>query len=94
MDGGQTSGNLALIAYSGSPRPLDLERVRRFPVHPRVRAVMRGKLYERFEFPEGTPAIILTDDYNPLDFYDAGIREAVRRDILETTDWDVLIETG
>jgi spermidine synthase len=94
MDSGETSGNLALIAYSGSPRPFDLERVRRFPVHPRVRASMRGKLYERFELPEGTPAIILTDDYNPLDFYDAGIREGVRREILETTDWDVLIETG
>jgi len=44
-----------------------------------------------FRFPEGTPAILLTDDYNPVDFYDAWLRERVRRNLLKITDWDVMI---
>ncbi len=39
---------------------------------------------------EGVPAIILRDDYNPMDSYDLGLREANRGDILQTTDWEIL----
>jgi len=49
-----------------------------------------GKRYD-YVFPEGTPAIILTDDYNPVDFCDAWLRESVRRNLLKITDWDVMI---
>ena len=34
---------------------------------------------------------MLTDDYNPIDFYDAWLRESVRREILQSTDWEMLI---
>ena len=35
--------------------------------------------------------MLLTDDYNPIDFYDLWLKEKVRRTILETTDWDILL---
>ena len=48
----------------------------------------------RFAFPKGTPAIVLTDDFNPVDVRDSKLRESLRREILETTDWGMLLETG
>jgi hypothetical protein len=34
---------------------------------------------------------VLTDDYNPIDFYDSWLREYIRRGLLQGMDWDVLI---
>jgi hypothetical protein len=44
-----------------------------------------------YRFPPDTPAILLTDDFNPMDVHDAWLRERVRRNILETTDWGILL---
>lgn len=35
--------------------------------------------------------MLLTDDYNPVDFYDLPLKEKVRRTILDSTDWDILL---
>ncbi len=41
--------------------------------------------------PEKAEAIILTDEYNPIDFYDMELKERVRKLILEGSDWDILL---
>jgi hypothetical protein len=41
--------------------------------------------------PEHASAFVLSDDYNPIDFFDSSLKEDVRRDILKNTDWDILI---
>jgi hypothetical protein len=44
-----------------------------------------------YQFPKGTRSMLLTDDFNPMDVHDAWLRERVRREILETTDWSILL---
>ncbi len=89
-DEGEGWGNLTLVAYSGPPRPFDPAKVAAFPVHPLARQGVDRSLGRRFRFPAGTPALVLTDDFNPLDVGDLWLKERIRRGILESTDWDVL----
>jgi len=91
IDKGDGYGNMAVIAYNQSPISLDPEIVNSFPVHPLAIKVIRETLKMKFRFPQGTSAIILSDDYNPIDFYDVWLRERVRKNIIEATDWDILI---
>ncbi len=44
----------------------------------------------QFSCDEGVPAIMLRDDCNPMGRYDLELKEAHRRDILQTTDWEIL----
>lgn len=85
------SGNLAIVAYNSRPIPLNPEIVKDFPVHPFVSISVGQLLGTRFSFPSNTDAIILSDDYNPIDFYDRWLKEKLRKDILETTDADILM---
>lgn len=87
---GEGWGNLTVLAYPGPLRPFDPARVAAFPVHPLAREGVTRNLARRFRFPAGTPAHVLTDDFNPLDVGDLPLKERVRRGILEATDWDVL----
>jgi len=83
--------NFAIVAYDGPPRALDASRIEGFPVHSLAQAAVRRGLARPLELPEDPKAIILTDDFNPIDFRDLEIKEAVRRQILATTDWDILL---
>jgi spermidine synthase len=83
-------GNLAIMAYQGAPRSMQID-YRRFQVHPKVRNTVFSHLDKPFRFPPGTPAIVLTDAYNPIDFFDSWLREDIRSRILKITDWDILI---
>jgi hypothetical protein len=83
-------GNIAVMAYQGPRRELQVDPAR-FQSHASVRQNVFANLGRRYEFPVGTPAIILTDAYNPVDFFDGWLREMVRKTILEATDWDILI---
>lgn len=83
-------GNLAIMAYQGEPRPLRPGQLR-MRSHPRVVREVLSNFGRRFQFAEGTPAMVLTDDYNPIDFFDSWLREYVRNNILQTTDWDILL---
>ncbi|WP_426415381.1 fused MFS/spermidine synthase [Aestuariirhabdus sp. LZHN29] len=87
-------GNLAVLAYNGAPRTLDLTRIRQFPVHPMAREQVQANLGRRFEFPADARAIVLTDDYNPMDFFDSDTREGVREIIINSTPWEILIYSG
>lgn len=83
-------GNVAVMAYQGPRRELQVDHTR-FQSHASVRQHVFANLGRRFEFPAGTPAMVLTDAYNPVDFFDGWLREMVRKSILESTDWDILI---
>jgi spermidine synthase len=74
------TGNAFFVASKEplpNPAPPDLETVpasaQRF-----VEAALNRRIEPDFE--SGT---VLTDDYNPVDFFEAGHREAIRRRILE-----------
>jgi len=83
-------GNVIVVARSGPPLAFDAARVAGFPVHALARDGV-ARLGTRFRFPEGAPAIVLTDDYNPVDFRDTWVKERLRASILSGTDWEVLL---
>ena len=83
-------GNIIIVAYQGGARDFQPVDNRIFTIHPFFEKTIRDNLGTRFYFPAGTRAIILTDNYNPVDFYDFWLRELIRKMILDTIDWDLL----
>ncbi|MDO9069076.1 MAG: fused MFS/spermidine synthase, partial [Deltaproteobacteria bacterium] len=61
-------GNLELFAYDRAPVTIDISQLAGYEVSPMVGNI-RDFMYKKFEFPINTPAITLTDGYNPIDFY-------------------------
>jgi hypothetical protein len=51
---------------------------------------VRNNLQQPFAFPPQTPAIVLSDDYNPVDFYDLWLKEMLRKNTVDSTDFDIL----
>lgn len=84
-------GNIIVLAYDTEFKPFDRLTVAGFPVHPFARSGVSSNLGRTFLVQPGAPAVILSDDYNPIDFYDIGIKEWIRKSILDGTDADVLI---
>jgi spermidine synthase len=84
-------GNVILVAHRGPPIPVDRDILARFPVHPMAKDVVDRFFGRPYRFPPETHAIVLCDDYNPIDFYDRWVKERIRAAILEATDWDVLL---
>jgi len=88
---GDGIGNLEVIAYDHPFPPLKLESVINLPTHPFAQDRVRKYLGKDVVFPSAAPSVVLSDDYNPVDFYDLSLREKLRKNILENTDWDILI---
>ncbi len=84
-------GNLIVVAYNGEPRTLDTNILSQYQIHPFAREIVERALRQPLSEITHANAIVLTDDYSPIDFFDAWLRESVRRTIIETTDWDALI---
>ena len=85
------AGNLVVLAHDGGPRRVNTALLRHFPVHPLAAKGVASVLVTPYAFPAKTPSMLLTDDFNPMDVHDAWLRERVRRNILETTDWGILL---
>lgn len=88
---GEGTGNLEIVAYDGAHRSLQLDRINKFAIHPSAERMVRLSMQQPFAFPQQTPALVLSDDYNPVDFYDLWLKEQVRKIILDTTDFDILL---
>jgi spermidine synthase len=85
---GDGEGNLVLLAYQGALRTYPARLLSE--VHPLARDGVARHLAARYAFPAETPALLLSDDFNPLDVRDAWLRERVRSAILQSTDWRLL----
>jgi spermidine synthase len=83
-------GNLEIVAYDGVVRPLQINRVPNMNIHPIAEDAVRNNLAKPFTFPPQTPAIVLSDDYNPVDFYDMWLKEMLRKNTTENVDFDIL----
>lgn len=87
----QASGNMILVAHDGPPRPAPPGALARAAaaMHP----LTRGET--RWLAPVGPPthprAVLLTDDYNPLDLMDLDLREALREGIISSTPAAILM---
>ena len=88
---GEGWGSLAVIAYDRPAIPLNPDSIRNFPVHHLANDLVSRLMGQKFLFPLDTPAIILSDNYNPIDFYDSWLKERIRKNILENTDLSILL---
>jgi spermidine synthase len=88
---GGTDGlaNVAVVATRAPRLGYDPARVAEFAIHP-LAGDVRARLFEVRE-PPPEAAVVLTDDHNPADALDVPLREAARRAMLGSTDWDVLL---
>ena len=83
-------GNIELFAYDGKAVTLKPENISAYQMHPLTENA-RPLMLSTFTFPAGTPAMVLTDSYNPVDFYDVRIKEYSRNRILQFSDIDFLL---
>jgi len=84
------TGNLVVLAYDGAPRRLDAASLGERPLHPLAADGVRAALARPFSFAPDTPALRLTDDFNPIDVRDLWLKERLRRHILQSTPNRVL----
>ncbi len=83
-------GNLVIMAYRGPPRVTALDGLKGQAVHTMAQELVGQSLSRRFTFKAGTPAMILSDDFNPSDLRDLWVKEKLREHILKSTDLDLL----
>ena len=88
---GDGTGNLEIMAYDGAQREPLLDRIANLNVHPEIESSVRLSMLQPISLPANTDAMILSDNYNPMDFYDLWLKEKIRRIILDTTDFDILL---
>jgi len=91
VEGTSGMGNIVVVAYQGEPRKFQQTDRDIYTVHPFFEQKVKANLGARYYFPPDTKTIVLTDNYNPVDFYDHWLRELIRKNILDTVDWDLLI---
>lgn len=83
-------GNLEIFAYNRPAVTIRAEYLNGYDVHPMAGSV-RSLMLKKFVFPADTPAMTLTDGYNPIDFFDIKTREINRKRIMDATDLDFLL---
>lgn len=88
---GDGTGNMEIIAYDGAVRTPQFDRIQNMQIHPVAQQMVNQLLEHPYAFTPQADALLLTDNYNPIDFYDLWLKEQVRRIILETTDFDILL---
>ena len=83
-------GNISVLAYNGPARGINSNIFAGIPNHPFVEDTLNNLHLWKWQVPDDRQGIILRDNYIPLDFYNAWIREAIRKEIVRSTDWEVL----
>ncbi len=87
----ESVGNFEIVAYRGARAPLALEQIPGFDIHGIVKPLVMSYLRAPFHFPERDDAIVLTDDYNPMDYFDAPLREVIRSRVIGMSGLDLLL---
>lgn len=90
-EAGDGTGNVVIVAYDGAALPGDASWAATARIHPLARLAVEHAARSSFRFPEGTRAVVLSDDYNPLDFHDGWLKEGVRRRIIDGTAPAILL---
>lgn len=82
--------NMIYVMYDGPARRLGTEVREEItpPVYPPIREEVEGIFTRKVEFERGP--IVFTDNFNPIDFYDTGLRERFRRLTILTSDREIV----
>lgn len=84
-------GNFAVVAYQGDKLHFNIKNIDATKIHPRLQDVVLENIGKQYKFNENQPAIVLTDNYNPIDFYDVALRERIRKNLLQYLKRELLI---
>lgn len=84
-------GNLVLIAYDGEKRNLPKSIMAQYNIHPFVQKEVHEAYARKMTLEVSEESIILRDDYNPIDCFDNDVKEYVRMNVLQGTDWRILL---
>ncbi|HEY4696483.1 MAG TPA: fused MFS/spermidine synthase [Gallionella sp.] len=88
---GEGTGNIEIIAYDGAQRAPQFDRIGNMAIHPGLESSVHRSMQQPFSMQLHADAMILSDNYNPVDFYDLWLKELLRKIILDTTDFDILL---
>lgn len=83
-------GNIEIFAYDREPLVPDRRTLESFSIHP-LAAGAAGMMLAPFQLPPDLPSIVLTDNYNPVDFFDLDTKEFIRRQVIKMSDLDFLL---
>lgn len=90
---GTGNGNISIFAYDGAPIRISTDIFTPEMFHPSARDVLRKFDSFKVELEANSDdAIILTDSFNPIDYYSLNTKEWHRKWIIDNTDWDILIQ--
>jgi len=84
-------GNIIILAYQGNVRPLNFSVIGDFTVHPYYKSRIADLLGKMYQLKDLSSAVVLSDDYNPVDYFDADAREQIRWEVLKGIDLDFLL---
>jgi len=88
---GDGLGNITILAYDYPfPRPESRWAGAEMP-HPDVYSILERFLWRPYVFPPDTPAIVLSDNYNPVDFLALRTAETTRKYMLDHTSLEILL---
>ena len=90
-DAEQGFGNMVVIAYDFPAPATRAYAPWSLSVHPEVYPLVARHLRPAYALPPGTPALLLTDDYNPFDVRDLWLKEQARLEVLRTTEPEFLL---
>jgi len=86
-------GNIIIFAYSSSvTAPMQFHVPSSAAIHPRARFQVSYALQNRYYSPNVADAVILTDEYNPMDYADMAFKEKIRQELLAKSDLDILLD--
>lgn len=88
---GDGTGNIIVLAYEGPAVAVLPPSPAVFPVHSDAWDFYPNIARGKYVVPEDPDAIILSDDYNPIDVFDIWLKERTRESIIRSTPWDILI---
>jgi len=91
LEGKGGVGNFAVVAYQGEKLHFDYRKINVAMIHPELQSNIIKNIGQQYKFDENQPAIVLTDDFNPIDFYDIVLREKIRKNLLDYLDRELLI---
>jgi len=81
-------GNIILLAYQGKAREADYSAFNGQDIHYFYRTKILNLLGKKYHLRTTASALLLSDDYNPVDYIDAESREKIRWDVLKGIDLD------
>lgn len=84
-------GNQEIICYNEPRKKLHENPVKQFAIHPSTRAEVEQAYAWRRVVESEEAGIILTDEYNPFDCYDAAAARFARNWILKDTPFEILL---